>query len=112
MPTFVYGYKDINCFAVIAEDLQCYGYDAYYDAQTGTLALTYNPEKAITPINLSYYKSFPEYTPMFNVYQSAKSVKIIKNGETYMPNITLDLNGYMAIGLDEGLINFLGIYVR
>lgn len=49
---------------------------------------------------------------MFNVYQSAKSVKIIKNGETYMPNITLDLNGYMAIGLDEGLINFLGIYVR
>lgn len=112
MPTFVYGYKDINCFAVIAEDLQCYGYDAYYDAQTGTLTLTYNPEKAITPINLSYYKSFPEYTPMFNVYQSAKSVKIIKNGETYTPNITLDLNGYMAIGIDEGLINFLGICVR
>lgn len=112
MPTFVYGYDNLNCFAVIAEDLQCYGYDASYNSETGVLTLTHNPQKNAEPINTEYYKSFPEYYSLFKVWDTDKTIEIIKDGTTYSPNIILDLNGYMAIGIDDDLVNFLGIYVK
>lgn len=112
MPTFVYGGDGLDCFTVIAEDFTCYGYDTVYNNETKTLTLIYNPEKPTTQIDLTYYKSFPEYTRLFKVYDSVKNVEIIKNGETYTPNIILDLNGYIALGIDSGLIDFTGIRVE
>ena len=103
VPTFTYKGKKAPGAYVIAEDLQNYGFDAVFDAQSRTLTLSYNPQKASNPIQISYYKN-KNNTKAFDVVNSNIRV-VIKNGQKgYTVVNPVCTNGYMCIPVDE-LIN-------
>ena len=100
IPCF-YTKKFNGCGMIIAEDLGNYGYDVRFDGETKTLYLTYNPEKPVTGINMSYYNSLIPNNPFMKYYTNTVKVIIEKDGQTFTPERVLMLDGYMAIGIDE-----------
>lgn len=83
---------------IIAEDLKDYGYEINYIDSEKTLYLTYNPQKAYTPIPMDYYNSLTPMTAFMKYYEpSVIRVIISKDDVVTEVDSVFRLNGYMAI---------------
>ena len=109
MKTFINGYEmptfariaNPSCAVIVAEDLRNYGFDITWDNETKTLFAKYNPEKEITPMALDYYKD-KDGKKAFSIY-TKESVKVViddGNAHYFLTNV-YNLNGYIAISIDE-----------
>ena len=94
--------KEFNgCGVILAEDLANYGYDVYFNSDTQTLYLTYNPEKEFSPIPMDYYHGLEPNEKFMKFYPKTKKVVIKKDELTFEPERVLTLDGYIAVGIDE-----------
>ncbi len=99
MPTFVY--KGTQPHAVIvAEDLQNYGFDVDYNADTETLYIKYNENKPVTMIPLEIYKN-KNNTKAFSIVHNS-NIKVIIDDGIQQHNITdvYNVGGYMCMSID------------
>ena len=101
MPTFQY-YGDTRYPVIIAEDLQCYGFDVSWNAQDKTVVVQNNPDKPIRPIPMDYYRQFKPGQKVYAVYPSdIKVVLVLEDGTRRVMQTAVSLRGYMAISADE-----------
>ena len=101
IPTFSYMGK----ITLVAQDLANYGFDSSYNNDSRTLTLTYNPQKAITPMSVAEYKG-KEGKSAFPVTPTDIKIEIIKDGQSFILENAYNTNGYMCLLLDD----LLGIY--
>ena len=100
MPTFA-RIANPSCAAIIVEDLRNYGFDITWDNDTKTLFAKYNPEKQVTPMELDYYKN-KNGTKAFSVYTKEAVNVVIDDGNAhYFLSNVFNLNGYIAVSVDE-----------
>lgn len=99
MPTFVY--KGTQPHAVIiAEDLQNYGFDVAYNAETKTLNIKYNENNPIVPIPLDIYKN-RDGQKAYSIANNS-NVRVIIDDGVEEHNITdvYNVDGYMCMSVD------------
>ncbi len=101
IPTFDYHNKVGSKAVIIAEDLCMYGFDTSYDYVTSTLTAVYNPQKQILPIDISYYKN-KNMQELCSVHPR-QGVKVVIKTQTAELNMdeVYNLNGYLAISMDD-----------
>ncbi|MBO5370690.1 MAG: D-alanyl-D-alanine carboxypeptidase [Clostridia bacterium] len=95
VPTFAHRGKSV----IIAETLANYGFDTSFDEATRTLYLSYNKDKAVTPLDVSGYKGIEG----IGAYRIAKSdIKVVvAKGETLYPiKNAFNIGGMMCIPVD------------
>ncbi|MBQ8588174.1 MAG: D-alanyl-D-alanine carboxypeptidase [Clostridia bacterium] len=101
IPTFVFYNKLGFKASIIAEDLCLYGFDTSYDYVSSTLTAVYNSKKPVTPIDISYYKN-KNMQEAYSVYPRKNTkVVIIVDGVNYNMDEVYNLNGYLAIPMDD-----------
>ncbi len=104
VPTFAYNGFESSA-VVLAEDLANYGFDVEFtfDPETviGTLTLTYNKDKAITPIPIDAYKNRNGENAYYVYNYNNRNVFVNNGAETKQLTNVLMLNGYMVISVDE-----------
>lgn len=93
------GKQDGLC--LIIEDLQSYGFDVTWDNDTRTVKAVFNPDKAITPIPMDYYRSLQENSVFMPIIAADIAAEIVYNNNTYRFNHVYPLNGYTAVSADE-----------
>ena len=107
IPTFAYEGNGKSHAVIIAEELANYGFDINFNSEMRTLILSYNPEKAVTPTATSYFKN-KNGQKAFDIATSSDVKVIIDNGEYFdIIHNAYNINGFMAISVDE-LANFFG----
>ena len=101
IPTFLFRNK-VDCKAsIIAEDLSLYGFDTSYDYVSSTLTAVYNSQKPMNPIDISYYKD-KNMQEACSLYPRGNSKVVINVGGTsYNMDEVYNLNGYLAIPMDD-----------
>ena len=114
IPTFQYNKGGA---VVIAEDLANYGFDVYWVAGENTVILYKNPEKSLTPIAMDYYRTLTPGQTLFRIVSGNTRVGLRNSwdaGAVYYPGAVYNLNGYMAISVDElkacGTLNYMAQY--
>ncbi|MBQ4526511.1 MAG: D-alanyl-D-alanine carboxypeptidase [Clostridia bacterium] len=100
MPTFA-RIANPSCAVIILEDLQNYGFDAFWDSESKTLHLSFNPDKEIKPMALESYKG-KTGQKAYSVYTQEKVNVIVETeaGSYQFENI-YNLNGYICASVDE-----------
>lgn len=105
--TFVNGNEIPCCYAlgknkalcIIAENLNYYGFDTYYDGAANTLFIYQNTAKAISPLKSTKGTAgdalFKIYTP------STPRVVLVKDGVQNPLDTVFSLNGQCCISIDE-----------
>ena len=104
VPTFVYnGFE--SPAVILAEDLANYGFDVEYvfddEKVEGSLTLTYNKDKEVTPIPIDYYKNKNGERAFYVYDYNITNVFVNDGATTHQLTDVLMLNGYMAITTDE-----------
>lgn len=87
-----------NELCITAEQLNLYGFDTVYDAQTHTLYISENPQKEIFP--LSCEKGEGEIAHKIYKHPGLRAV-LIKNGTENELKTAVSLGGQCAISFDE-----------
>ena len=107
MRTFIDG-DEVPTFAhtnggayIIAEDLKDYGYDLYWDEATKTLNVYRNANKANTPIPMESYRQAAKGSKCFDISDTPVSLKLWYGDSSYQPSLVYNLNGYIAVSVDE-----------
>ena len=98
VPTFAYTNGGAY---IIAEDLKDYGYDLYWDDSAKTLNVYRNTEKPNTPIPMESYRRAQKGAKCFDISSQPVSVRLWYGDSYYQPGLVHNLNGYIAICVDE-----------
>lgn len=99
IPTFTK--SDTGTIMIIAEDLQCYGFDETWNSYTKSLTVEYNANKEISPIDMNYYNNFNKGQKIFSAYSSDISVDLYSQGVFYGVGEKCNTGGYMAVPVDD-----------
>ena len=100
IPTFMYKGANEHA-AIIAEDLKDYGFDVVWDAENDTVRVSYNKEKAASPIAIDSYKG-KNGEKAANIDRSSKRKVIINDGvKDYEIEDVYAADGYTYISIDE-----------
>lgn len=98
VPTFYYGGLRQQS-VVVLEDLQNYGFDLTKDGETWVL--TYNPQKAVTPMSMDGFRQIPVAQACYTIEGTDVPVRIVVGDQTYEAKDTFALGGYTAVSVDE-----------
>ena len=85
---------------ITAENLNFYGFDTYYDAESSTLYIYENNLKEISPVSCE--KEVVPSVPIYKIYeQPSLKVVLVKDTAQYMLKTVFSLNGQCCISFDE-----------
>ncbi len=100
MPTFA-KLANPSCAAIVVEDLRNYGFDISWDAESCILYAKYNPQKEVTPMELDYYKN-KNGLKAYKIHENRDVKVVIDDGIShYYLSTVFNLNGYVAVPVDE-----------
>lgn len=100
IPAFSYNGAEPHA-VIVAEDLQNYGFDVRYDAETETLHIVYHPDKHFSPIPMDYYRGKNGQKAFTLAPSSNISVLVNDGAEVFELQDVYDVDGYMCISVDE-----------
>ena len=100
VPTFSYNGTNSHAL-VVAEDLVNYGFDYAWNGETMTLTLSYNNNKPLNPMDLSYYKN-KSGQKAFTI-NTNNSVKVVIDDGQNKHELTdvYNVGSYMCISIDQ-----------
>ncbi len=100
VPTFVYKGSEAHA-VIIAEDLANYGFDVSYEEASETLYVTYNKDKAITPVTIDNYRNKNGQKAYTTVSNNSIKVVLDDGEQKHILNEVYNIGGYMCVSIDE-----------